>query len=213
MDFNDAAENKAELKGSSQQSDDKDLEVFESSGVTTESSSSDSISGKIEEHSREQKILRKSVRSQSLTISPTLPPEYLKEYEQMCPGAGKRILLSSVDLAEKEQDADIKLRMLRHKSDEELSRARSKRADRAQWMAFTLAITAILGGIVLIALDKQAAGLGAIITPTAAIIAAFIANQVSARKRNSTVADKVKITIEELVSKMTDPAAKEANED
>ena len=72
-------------------------------------------------------------------------------------------------------------------------------------MAFVLSFTAIVGGLVLIFLDKPTAGLGlgAIITATAALIAAFIANQVNAKNRSSVSTDMAKQVVDSLTGNLT----------
>lgn len=187
----------------SQSSDTNDISTNADQGVSAETPYSESPLENPDQFSREQQRLGHLVQTQSVTVSPTLPPEYLEQYEQICPGTGERILLSSVELAEKEQEADIKLRHRRQQIEDESNRARSRRADRAQWMAFVLSFTAILGGLVLIFLDKSTAGLGAIITPTAALIAAFIANQVNAKNRSSVSTDMAKQVVDSLTGNLT----------
>ena len=187
----------------SQSSDTNDISTNADQGVSAETPYSESPLENPDQFSREQQRLGHLVQTQSVTVSPTLPPEYLEQYEQICPGTGERILLSSVELAEKEQEADIKLRHRRQQIEDESNRARSRRADRAQWMAFVLSFTAILGGLVLIFLDKSTAGLGAIITPTAALITAFIANQVNAKNRSSVSTDMAKQVVDSLTGNLT----------
>ena len=186
-----------------QSSDTHDSSTNADQGVSAETPCSEAPLENPDQCSREQQRLGHLVQTQSVTVSPTLPPEYLEQYEQICPGTGERILLSSVELAEREQEADIKLRHRRQQIEEESNRARSRRADRAQWMAFVLSFTAILGGLVLIFLDKPTAGLGAIITATAALIAAFIANQVNAKNRSSVSIDMAKQVVDSLTGNLT----------
>ncbi len=116
-------------------------------------------------------------QTQSLTISPTLPPEYLEAYERLCPGAGKRILLSSVELAEREQTVDLEIRREQSALVVEIERRKSARADRGQAFAFILSAVAILGGIGLLAFGKSVAGLGTIITAVAGLVLVFRANR------------------------------------
>lgn len=131
------------IEENSQSSDTSDISTNADQGVSAETPYSESPLENPDQFSREQQRLGHLVQTQSVTVSPTLPPEYLEQYEQICPGTGERILLSSVELAEKEQEADIKLRHRRQQIEEESNRARSRRADRAQWMAFVLSFTAI----------------------------------------------------------------------
>jgi hypothetical protein len=53
---------------------------------------------------------------------------------------------------------------------------------RGQIMAFIIAMTAIIGGIVLVATDHRVAGLATIFVPLSSIIAVFVYSQVRARQ-------------------------------
>ena len=166
----------------------------------------DEIAEAVSEVSEEQRqFQRKVIQSQSLTISPTLPPEYLEAYEEMCPGAGRTILLSSHELAKREQEADLELRRREQSLREKESENSDKRASRAQVFAFVLSTVAIVGGIVLLALGKEIAGLGAIITPVAGLVVAFIANRTIGRgmnKKDPNSQDLSQELIEDIVQKV-----------
>ena len=53
-----------------------------------------------------------------------------------------------------------------------------KRANRGQWMAFVIAMTAIVGGIYLSANDKSTAGLVLVISGIVGLVAVFITGKV-----------------------------------
>jgi uncharacterized membrane protein len=150
------------------------------------------IENEVEEVNRKQKELSRSFSSRRVTISPTLPPEYLEAYERICPGAGKKILLSSHELAEREQSVDLEIRKREQSRIEKDTDANSKRADRAQVLAFILSMTVILGGIFLIAIGKDTAGLGSIITSVVALVSVFIVSRFkSPKKQKSEIPDEV----------------------
>ena len=53
-----------------------------------------------------------------------------------------------------------------------------ERSNRGQWMAFILAMTAIVGGIILIALDKPTGGLVSIISAISGLAIVFVTGKV-----------------------------------
>lgn len=53
------------------------------------------------------------------------------------------------------------------------------RADRGQWFGFVIAMTALIGGIVLLLLDKDIQGYATIGAGFASIVAAFVVGRVS----------------------------------
>ncbi len=162
------------------------------------------IADEVEQVSKEQKELRDQiVQSQSLTISPTLPPEYLEAYEKLCPGAGRKVLLSSHELAEREQEVELELRKREQTQRESESQQRSKRADRGQLYAFLLAGLAVVGGIVLLAMGRDAGGLGAIITPVVGLVAVFIVNRAFPGNRLNAGGEVPNEVLDKLVQKLT----------
>jgi uncharacterized membrane protein len=58
---------------------------------------------------------------------------------------------------------------------------------RGQVMAFIIAMTAIIGGIVLVATNHRVAGLATIFVPLSSIIAVFVYSQVRARQAENSV--------------------------
>ena len=82
-------------------------------------------------------------------------PELFRAYEDTLPGAADRILA----MAEGEQDS------------------RHSRENRGQWMAFLVALLALVGGMALVYFDKSVEGLTAMILPIAIIIGIFVTSK------------------------------------
>lgn len=82
------------------------------------------------------------------STGPLPQPETLGGYEGIVPGAAERI----IRMAENQ---------LSHRHDQELARLHAdiKLEGRGQWMAFVVALVALVGGMVLLAFDKSVAGL------------------------------------------------------
>ena len=102
------------------------------------------------------------------------PPSMLREYDAELPGLAERL----VARAEAEQQ-------FRHKTGEFQMDTVSKEQWHAaaktylgQILAFIIAMTAIGGGIILLALGKSTAGLASIIAALVALVAVFIAGKV-----------------------------------
>jgi uncharacterized membrane protein len=166
------------------------------------------IADDVENVTKEQKRLKERlVESRSLTISPTLPPDYLEAYERLCPGAGRKILLSSNELAEREQETDLELRRRDQDLKENESKQSSRRSDRAQMYAFILSMTAVVGGLVLLALGMDVAGLGAIITPVAGLVAVFITNRVLPRGRGTEERDDSAELLRQMLEQVRDDSS------
>lgn len=105
---------------------------------------------------------------------PMPPPSMLREYDAALPGLAERL----VARAEAEQQ-------FRHKTGEFQMDTVSKEQWHAaaktylgQILAFIIAMTAIGGGIILLALGKSTAGLASIIAALVALVAVFIAGKV-----------------------------------
>jgi uncharacterized membrane protein len=173
--------------------------------AASESRQISEIANEVENVTKEQKRLKERlVESRSLTISPTLPPDYLEAYERLCPGAGRRILLSSNELAEREQETDLELSRRDQDLKENESKQSSRRSDRAQMYAFILSMTAVVGGLVLLALGMDVAGLGAIITPVAGLVAVFITNRVFPRGLGSAKRDDSAELVRQMLEQVRD---------
>lgn len=122
------------------------------------------------------KVFAVEIREIMVSFSgPLPPPRMLQEYESVLPGLAERI----VARAEKEQ-------AFRH----EMSRSQIAAAKDQYWHlatktylgqagAFAIAMTAIGGGIWLLAAGKSAAGLGAIITALVALVAVFLGAKIT----------------------------------
>jgi len=94
---------------------------------------------------------------------PLPPPEALEQFERASPGAADRIL----GMAEQEEAH-------RHRQERDMLQSESSARARGQWMAFTLALVIILGGIWLIYKGKQWEGLVAVLAPLATLIGLFL---------------------------------------
>ena len=117
------------------------------------------------------RMLRTTVTQQM--SGPLPPPNMLHEYEALLPGMAERL----VSLAEKEQmhrhhTVDKAIGLERH----QLTEA-AKESLRGQLFAFLISMTAIFGGIWLIANDKPAGGVTAIISSLGALVTVFLANR------------------------------------
>jgi uncharacterized membrane protein len=94
---------------------------------------------------------------------PLPPPAVLAEYDRALPGAADRI----IGMAER-QSAH------RQELEATVVRGNVRAETRGQVFAFILGMTAIVGGIGLIAVDRSAEGLGAIIVAFTGLAAVFI---------------------------------------
>lgn len=110
-----------------------------------------------------QHLERRSEFRAALFHGPLPPPETLAQYDQILPGAADRI---------------IKMAEAQSAHRRELERAavtgNIRSEGRGQLFAFILALATIVGGIGLIAYDKDTAGLVAIITAFTALAGVFI---------------------------------------
>ena len=93
---------------------------------------------------------------------PLPPAEEFAMYDKTTPGAGNRILAMAEDQAHHRQSME--------KSYLEIQ---SKSMQRGQRYGFALSVIIIVGGFVLIALDKNAYGIAAIITAVVGLVTAF----------------------------------------
>ena len=101
-----------------------------------------------------------------ISSGPLPQPETLSGYEAIVPGAADRILR----MAESH---------LAHRHDQESAhlRADTKLEGRGQWMAFLVAVVALVGGMGLLAFDKSVASLATTITVVAGIIALLVSSR------------------------------------
>ena len=102
---------------------------------------------------------------------PLPPPEVLEQYNQVLPNGAERI----VAMAESQ---------MRHRQSLESTVVSGNVAaqSRGQTMAFTLGLVTILGGIGLVAFDKNAGGLAAIITAFVALAGVFIYGRIEQKR-------------------------------
>lgn len=100
----------------------------------------------------------------SVSYSGPIPhPSDFQQYERVLPGAADRIL----SMAEKQSEHRQVLEKSAILSDVENSK-------RGQWFGFIIAIACIIGGFVLIALDKDITGLSVIFASIASLVGVFI---------------------------------------
>ena len=120
---------------------------------------------------------RASESSVSHFRSGPLPPaEEAAAYESILPGAFDRLLSMAERQAEHRRTQETKI-----------VDARIRLEPQGQWLAFSTAITVILCGTLLIALDKSAEGLAAILATLAVLVGVFVQQR---RRRYHETADK-----------------------
>ena len=97
---------------------------------------------------------------------PLPPPATLEDYERVLPGAAERILR----LAELQAG---------HRRDVETTVIESdvRRATRGQVLAFVLALSTILGGLVLIGLGRSVEGLASLLLAVTSMVAVFVVSR------------------------------------
>ncbi len=102
----------------------------------------------------------------SSSSGPLPQPDTLSGYEAVVPGAADRI----ITMAENQ---------LAHRHDHESARLQAdiKMEGRGQWMAFAVALVALLGGMGLLAFDKSVAGLATMIGAVAGIIGVLVSSR------------------------------------
>lgn len=110
----------------------------------------------------------------SFSSGPLPPPSDLAKYDQVFPGCAQRI----VQMAESQSQH-------RQTLESAVVRGNVRRQAVGQWLAFVLGLVTIIGGIVLIALNKDALGLAAIISAFATLAGVFIYGQRQQAKERS----------------------------
>jgi uncharacterized membrane protein len=107
-------------------------------------------------------VAQKQLSASSFS-GPLPPPHTLSEYESVFPGCAERI----VAMAERQSS---------HRQQLENSRieASNRTEHRGQIFAFIIALAAILGGVYLISIGKDASGLTAIIAALGSLVDAFV---------------------------------------
>lgn len=101
-----------------------------------------------------------------LSLGPLPPPSMLQGYNEVVPGAANRI----IQMAESEAGNRRQYREKRL----EIANGASKRA---QWFAFIISMTVIIGSLILIGMDKKAGGISAIIATLVSLVATFLGGQ------------------------------------
>ena len=97
---------------------------------------------------------------------PLPAPKTLAGYQALLPGAADRVFT----MAEKDLDHQ-------HATETTEWGDHVRLTSRGQWMAFSVAILALLGGMLLVYLDKSVAGLATMILPIATIIGLFVTSK------------------------------------
>lgn len=103
----------------------------------------------------------------SFRSGPLPDPKELAELDQVAPGTAKVV----VDQFALQSDHRREIESI-------VVRGNDRRANRGQWMAFVIAMTAIGGGIYLSANDKPTEGLVLVISGIAGLVAVFITGKV-----------------------------------
>lgn len=93
---------------------------------------------------------------------PLPPADEFAMYDKTTPGAGDRILLMAENQAKHRQQMEKDYLAIQHSS-----------VQRGQMYGFCLALVVIIGGFILIAMDKDAYGIVAIITAVVGLVTAF----------------------------------------
>ena len=100
------------------------------------------------------------------SAGPLPQPETLGGYEAIVSGAADRIIkMAENQLAHRQDQASARLH------------ADIKLEGRGQWMAFVVAVVALVGGMVLLAFDKSVAGLATMIGAVAGIIGLLVSSR------------------------------------
>jgi Predicted membrane protein len=97
---------------------------------------------------------------------PLPDPATLVEYEAAVPGSAQ-IIVNKFDM-QSDHRRDMEALVIT---------GNNRRADRGQWMAFSLAALSIVCGSVLAWYGKETAGLGAIITAASSLVLVFVAGK------------------------------------
>ena len=103
------------------------------------------------------------IRAEHFFSGPLPPPQMFLEYERACPGAGERILTMAEDQAHHRRTMETRNQV-----------QGGRREQVGMVLGFVVAMTAIVGGIYLIANDKSAEGLTSIVTALAGLVGVFI---------------------------------------
>lgn len=113
----------------------------------------------------------KIVRSMQLFSGPIPPASELLKYEQVLPGAAERIM----SMAERQS-------IHRQGMEDKMLDANIKSEKRGQFFGFTIFITVILIGFVLLIFDKKIEGLLAILGSVAGVVSLFVYGREDAKR-------------------------------
>ena len=94
---------------------------------------------------------------------PLPPQDVLKRYNDVLPGAAERILTMAEDQGSHRRGLENRV------IDNDISSSK-----RGSWFAFIIGITAVVGSIVLLAMDKNIAGFVTLITALGTLLGVFI---------------------------------------
>jgi uncharacterized membrane protein len=102
---------------------------------------------------------------------PLPPPEIMQKYEQTLPGAADRIMTMAEDQGHHRRELEKAV------IDSDIANSH-----RGSIFGFIIAITVVLAGTILIGLDKDASGLGILITGLATLTGVFVYANKSRKK-------------------------------
>lgn len=119
---------------------------------------------------RQQQMMMQVSRQYSFS-GPLPPPEVLEKYNQALPGAAERILSMAEQQSRHRQSIETKV-----------IDSNTFVQKLGPVLGFIVAMTAVIGGIVLVLKGKDGYGLAAIITPLAGLASVFIYSKQQQRK-------------------------------
>jgi uncharacterized membrane protein len=106
-----------------------------------------------------------------IRVGPLPPPVEMEKYEQLYPGSTKFLL----ELFKEQSEHRMDLEKTVIKGD-------NSRANIAQWLSFSLGMTALIGGVLLILKGKDGFGFASIIGALGTLLSSFIGGILSRRK-------------------------------
>lgn len=134
-----------------------------------------------EEQPAAPSVARLEFLQAQMSYSGPLPvPDMLAAYDEVVPGAARRMIESWERQTQH-----------RHSLERQMVASNITNRSRGQIMAFVIAMTAIVGGIVLVALNKKVAGLATIFVPLSTIAGVFVYSQYRARSIEDAAAEAI----------------------
>jgi uncharacterized membrane protein len=104
------------------------------------------------------------IQQRSIQFAGPLPlPAIIKGYEEACPGSADRI----IKMAENQASHRMEL-------EKSMLASNMKKESIGQWLAFAIAMTSVIGGVIVILCGKSAEGIGVIIAALVALAGVFI---------------------------------------